>query len=135
MENNKNIEKVGNSGLVCDNSNCDWEDTTIKDEDIHKYINHSCPKCGENVLTQEDYDMHVALFNAVDFVNTLNPEQIKTLSKLLADNSNMVDPTSLGINLDINKHIDTDTLKSDDLLSVQVKVHKGINIENVKKIE
>lgn len=43
-------------GLKCDNSQCGWSDMTIKFEEYKKYLNSSCPKCGENILTEDDYN-------------------------------------------------------------------------------
>jgi hypothetical protein len=42
-------------GLKCDA--CDWADPSILLEDYPKWLNAPCPKCGANVLTQEDFDM------------------------------------------------------------------------------
>lgn len=47
------ITKMG--GLKCDNHKCDWNDMSIDVKDYKKYINHKCPKCGENVFTKREY--------------------------------------------------------------------------------
>lgn len=43
-------------GLMCDNEKCDYKDDSIPYEEYENYINKGCPKCGENLLTQFDYD-------------------------------------------------------------------------------
>jgi len=53
MENNT-LVKI--SGLKCDNPNCDYNDPSIKVEDYEKWIDAPCPKCGQSLLTQADYD-------------------------------------------------------------------------------
>ena len=64
----KNMEAVA-SGLKCDH--CDWKDMSIKAEDYHKYINAKCPKCGENILTKEDYKAYKRLTILVRLINML----------------------------------------------------------------
>lgn len=71
----ENIEIKG-GGLKCDNPSCDWKDMTIPIEDLDKYLNKECPKCGENVLTQVDLDNAKRLHAMVDFINSLSPEQL-----------------------------------------------------------
>lgn len=70
-------------GLVCDNTECDWEDMTIKLEDYGQYVNMPCPKCGENVLTEEDYKGVVDMVNAVEMANTMSPNQLEEMLKNL----------------------------------------------------
>ena len=45
------------SGIKCDNAQCDFNDPTVVYADYPQWINRACPKCGENLLTQEDYDI------------------------------------------------------------------------------
>lgn len=56
--------------IVCDNPNCYFE---IKYNQyglkITDFINTSCPKCGENLLTQKDYLDYMKLMSFVDFIN------------------------------------------------------------------
>lgn len=41
-------------GIKCDN--CDWQDLSVNVRNYDRYLNRPCPKCGCNLLTQEDYD-------------------------------------------------------------------------------
>jgi len=43
-------------GIKCDNENCDYVDFTVPYEDYPNWINKPCPKCGDNLLTQEAYN-------------------------------------------------------------------------------
>lgn len=54
--------------IICDNKNCDF---TIPNKEIDmKYlINMPCPKCGENLLTLEDYIQHLKLIKGVNWIN------------------------------------------------------------------
>lgn len=61
--------KVEISGLKCDNEFCDYSDPDIKVEDYHLYVNKACPCCGENLLTQEDFDAVEKLLDAEHLIN------------------------------------------------------------------
>jgi ribosomal protein S27AE len=79
----KNIEIISSEeGLQCDNTECDWTSSAIKEEDMVNWIDKPCPKCGQNVLTQHDYNLHSKLLKAIDFVNTLSDEQINSLTEI-----------------------------------------------------
>ena len=60
--------QLTHSGLKCDNSSCDWRDDNISPEVWHKYINAPCPKCGQNILTLEDFDKAMLFFKVVSKV-------------------------------------------------------------------
>lgn len=51
------------SGLKCDY--CDFKDPDVAREQYEESINRKCPKCGENLLTLEDYTYVIILENAV----------------------------------------------------------------------
>lgn len=42
------------SGLKCDS--CDYKNMSIQLEDYPNWVNNPCPKCGENLLTEADYE-------------------------------------------------------------------------------
>jgi hypothetical protein len=62
----KLIEKIGKTIIVCDNKNCEYEVIT---DNIKKYINMPCPKCGENLLNVDDYLASEKIIKRVDFIN------------------------------------------------------------------
>lgn len=58
--------------VVCDNKNCDFKvpnKTGKPDVDIKKYLNVPCPKCGENLLTEEDYSDFKLMVRAINWIN------------------------------------------------------------------
>lgn len=61
-------------GLICDNPHCDYKDDTIKSEDYAEYIGFPCPKCGESLLTQEDYEFTQKMKTLVDLMGEFLPE-------------------------------------------------------------
>ena len=62
----KNIE-IKESGLVCDNPKCDWKDETINYDSYKEWIDKPCPKCGENLLTKDDYKRAEEVRLAIEF--------------------------------------------------------------------
>ncbi|NJO62633.1 MAG: hypothetical protein HC836_31710 [Richelia sp. RM2_1_2] len=56
-------------GLKCDF--CDYEDMSIPFADYPKYINAPCPKCGANLLLQEEYDESVRIYKIVAIINKI----------------------------------------------------------------
>lgn len=58
--------------IVCDNPNCDFtipSKTGDANEDIKRYVNVPCPKCGQNLLTEKDYLNSQKVMNIVNFIN------------------------------------------------------------------
>ena len=88
------------SGLKCDNPNCNYKDMSIKVEDYKNWINAPCPRCGESLLTQEQYDetqkfveftkqaKSSPLFKIVDkvFDTLINDEETAELMNELIEN-------------------------------------------------
>lgn len=62
-----NIDLIATS-LKCDN--CDYSENVEKITE--NYINKPCPKCGENLLTQDDYDNQSFIMAMMKFVNKLH---------------------------------------------------------------
>ncbi len=69
----KPIEVTG-GGIKCDNPKCDYVDESVKMEDYDQWLNKPCPKCGENLLNEEDYFMVKTLLALVgsDLVKNLD---------------------------------------------------------------
>lgn len=58
-------------GLKCDNPSCDHNDETIKFEDYPSYIGHPCPKCGESLLTQADFDTTMEIVKMAELASRM----------------------------------------------------------------
>lgn len=82
---NENNIELGISGLKCDNPNCDYNDPTVPLSDYEKSINKPCPKCGESLLTQDDFDQTMQMVKAVELMNKMTPEEIEKLSANLSE--------------------------------------------------
>ncbi len=44
------------SGIKCDNPTCDYKDENVSLHEYELWLNKPCPCCGENLLTEEDYN-------------------------------------------------------------------------------
>lgn len=65
--------KMHIGGIKCDNPNCDFVDMSVKFENYDKWLNKPCPKCGENLLTEEDYENTKFIINTVNLMNSIFP--------------------------------------------------------------
>ena len=59
------------SGIQCDNKKCDYDDKEVARETYSEYVNKPCPKCGENLLTQEDFEAVNKLYDGFDTISEL----------------------------------------------------------------
>ncbi len=67
----KLIEIHQQNFIVCDNPSCDFEipHTGQSEKLLLAYINMPCPKCGQSLLTPEDYLMTERLMKRVHWIN------------------------------------------------------------------
>ena len=70
----RNALEINVSGIKCDNPNCDFEDMSVKVEDYDKWLNKPCPKCGENLLTDNDYRNIKFLLGMAELANKIYPK-------------------------------------------------------------
>jgi len=65
--------------IICDNPVCDHrEDVEVRD--MPSFVGRPCPKCGENLLTDADFDHHLLLLAAIGAVpEPTNPSGELTL--------------------------------------------------------
>lgn len=71
----KNALEINMSGLKCDNPTCDYVDISIDVKDYEKWVNVKCPKCGEILLTEADYNNTKFLLEIVDLANKIFPKR------------------------------------------------------------
>lgn len=65
----KLIERQQISIITCDNPNCDYTEPYTDETDLALFIDKPCPKCGEQLLTPEDYLLHKKLTKNINFIN------------------------------------------------------------------
>lgn len=82
-----NSLKINVGGIKCDNKACDFNDMAVPFEDYGKWLNKPCPKCGSNLLTQQDFDILKVLMDVTGIINEVMPEakEGEELYKMSAD--------------------------------------------------
>jgi hypothetical protein len=126
METKYNNVEMSETGLKCDNPNCDWKDETITFENYHEWLNKACPKCGENVLTEQDYNNAQVVRFAADLLNNLSPEELVELSKKVNVDDLKSDPI-------FSETVGFENLTNDTkLVSISVSTHKEIRVDKIK---
>lgn len=88
---------IGRSVLKCDADGCGYEETI--DEIKASYIGMPCPKCGANLLTEDDYNNSLKLLAIAGAINEI-------FGPVKTDNSN-----TTGSIISFNPHGDTVTIK------------------------
>lgn len=84
MSNRIEIEE---SGIMCDNPECVYENASVTHETLIEWIDRPCPNCGQNLLTEEDYLADQQVVAAAEYINSLSDEEYKVVeSRLLALN-------------------------------------------------
>lgn len=92
MKHMKSFEQHNNdleytvTGVKCDN--CDWSDMSFTWDDLDtiekEWVNKPCPECGENLLTQDDFDEVKNMTNATNQANQYTQEEIDKMLKNLS---------------------------------------------------
>ena len=62
------IEYGDKLDIVCDNPECDFS-INVNRNSLLYFVDTVCPKCGENILTIEDYMTYKKLMYSVEFIN------------------------------------------------------------------
>lgn len=65
---NKLIERAEKTKVVCDNPSCDYS-IECDEEFIILFVDAPCEKCGDNLLTIEDWVRHERLMKVINFIN------------------------------------------------------------------
>lgn len=117
-------EKVGLkiNGLTCDNTECDYQND-VPFEEYQDWLNKPCPKCGENLLTEDDLATTLALTELVKMFNEISDEDVASLLGKSTE--------------DANKEFceENDLPTGTERVSVKIKVHNGVHIESITPAE
>lgn len=68
------MHKIESEYLKCDASGCDHVENV--DCISQNLVGKACPKCGANLLTQDDYDHYVQLRGLLSLLKTRAPEKV-----------------------------------------------------------
>ena len=116
------VEQI-EGGLQCDNLGCNWKDTNIKVSEYEDYLNAPCPKCGENILTEEDYFNAMKFISIVEFVNSLSDKELEDMKN--SPEFKDMDMSEFGVR----------DVGDEDEVIVHVDLHKGIKINKIEKVK
>lgn len=108
--------------IQCDAEGCTYQ-IEINAGKEREYINRPCPICNANLLTEDDFMSSQKANKAANFLNSLDQEQVKMLSKLLE--AEKIDLTA------IPGH---ELLKGEEGVLLRVGTHNGISIEGIEPI-
>lgn len=92
-------------GIKCDH--CTYKDMNVQPEDYEAWLNRPCPECGENLLTQKDYDMVLHLQEKTAQMNAGFNKLPKFLQKLLVGKQNKTQHIPIDADGSGKIHVDT----------------------------
>ena len=121
MKEQNHIEFTSEQDIVCDNPACDYVDTEADFDKLEDYLNKPCPKCGENLLTEEDLKNHQLVIATAQFINSLTEDELDNLNFL-----------ALGSLTEEQKN-EIMKFGKDDKLAVEVHTHNGVSMTVVNK--
>lgn len=124
----KNIEAVKTT-LMCDNPKCDWENKSVSPENYKDWLNVLCPKCGNNLLTEEDYSNFEKMNLVIQLMNLMSPEEIKEIS----NSCNMEELINSSFLRDAKNKELVFSNKSEQL-DVKISTHKEVKVTELKKV-
>lgn len=70
MEQENKIMTLNIKGIKCDH--CDYSDMEVEVVDYPDWLNRPCPKCGENLLTDADYQTVLYMTEVARMMNGLS---------------------------------------------------------------
>ena len=117
-------------GICCDNDACDYFDDTVLFSQLKDFVNKPCPKCGSNLLTEEDYKAAVTFRKMGEKLNSMPKEVVEALLKTV----NVVRLPEDEENAQRIRAV-TDKIAPDDLVHVTLKFKDGIQVLDVSKFE
>ncbi len=126
----KNIETT-HSGIKCDNPNCSYTDETATFETYRNYLDKPCPNCGENLLTEDDFNRAEAIRLTVDLINSVPKEFLEELSGEITP-ERIEELKSSPMFADA---IGKENLSEGNMVSISVQTHKEIKVTEIKKVD
>lgn len=76
----KGILKV--EGIECDNTSCDYSITSIDLIEYERWVNKSCPKCGQILLTDKGFNLFKFLNATTSIANKLDINDPRQTAKV-----------------------------------------------------
>ena len=67
----KVLEGPRDTEIICDNKHCDFKALSVPDRAVKAFMNVECPRCGDVLLTKEDYAHFVVFRKIMGIINVL----------------------------------------------------------------
>ncbi len=99
----QNIE-FKESGIQCDNPECNYTNSEVTYEIQHEWIDKPCPKCGHNLLTQEDHDRFMMVMEGIKYINSLSQDEINIILGSPLNEEEMENLKEDRVNIKIHTH-------------------------------
>jgi|SaaInlStandDraft_4_1057021.scaffolds.fasta_scaffold107247_3 hypothetical protein len=65
----KTAASIKISGIKCDNPSCDYTNEEVALDEYENWLNKPCPCCGENLLTEDDFNTVKLMVAMVQIAN------------------------------------------------------------------
>lgn len=122
----KRIELVDDTcGIICDAPQCGWKDDSVTFATLEQWRNCPCPKCGANVLTDEDWELHLKTTEIMEAINNMTDEELQVFEELVK-NGDIEVPDFIK---------DFANGEEEGEYRIEITTHKEIKIDSIKKIE
>lgn len=67
--------------IKCDNPNCDYMNDSVNFNNLEDFLNKSCPKCGENLLTEKNLNLSKILIFVLNELEEMLAELKKNIEE------------------------------------------------------
>lgn len=135
---NEPVLQFEDGGIVCDNESCDYEAMGVTFEQYPEWVNKPCPKCGDNLLTEEDYQDAVDFRATIEAINSFGAGELEQIGQqILAENPDALKELA---NSDMFK--DTEGLEkimpdengefAKEEVSITIKGHNGLKATKIE---
>jgi len=78
--------------IKCDNPNCDYMNDSVNFNNLEDFLNKSCPKCGENLLTEKNLNLSKIL---IFVLNELEEMLVELKKNIEEDNTPYFEDNSI----------------------------------------
>lgn len=119
MSKEKEAVSLNISGLSCDNQECDYQNDA-KFEEFKDWLDKPCPKCGEVLLTEQDYENTLMIVEMAKMFNNMSEELFEKMTDGMKDKVNEE-------NILEKYGIPSDT----EAITVKLNIHNGVSIDSV----
>jgi hypothetical protein len=109
------------TGIKCDNPKCDFVDKSVTSDDYELWLNKPCPKCGENLLTEDDFMLAKAFQLTAEKLQNISEDELRRMNNEFLKNMT---------NDDVNNILD---FINENDLKIEKKERDGNDVWSITK--